>query len=186
MLTTYSYSASVAVTVRMGYLMKFKSPDFLWDTFDVAIWSDIEQGLAITAGSLATLRPLYRDVTRRLGWTDAQTFPTGDHKSSHGWYRTPSSELQKKSGPFSLVSITRVGGEGSPPRSRSSDEVAASVPGPSPIKLRDDLLEESEESKGFNSWRIQVGNRCDEESTVARGITRQTDVFLESSNHRRN
>ena len=167
----------------MGYLMKFKSPDFLWDTLDVAIWSDIEQGLAITAGSLATLRPLYRDVTRRLGWTDVatQTFPTGDHKGSHGWYRTPSNEVQKRTGPFSLVSITRVGEES--PRSSDEERAAAAAARSGPIKLRDDLLEESEENKGFNSWRIQVGDRSDEDLTVAHGITRQTDVFLESRDH---
>lgn len=38
-------------------------------TVDIAIWSTTEQGLAITAGSLATLRPLFRIVGHRLGLT---------------------------------------------------------------------------------------------------------------------
>jgi hypothetical protein len=38
-------------------------------TVDVAIWSTVEQGLAITAGSLATLRPLMKQVNARLGWS---------------------------------------------------------------------------------------------------------------------
>lgn len=180
------HRASIAVTVRMGYLMKFKSPDFLWDTLDVAIWSNIEQGLAITAGSLATLRPLYRDITKRLlGWTDAGTgtFPS-EHKDSRKWYRTPSVEHQKKSGPFSLTSITRVGVEEPRGSAESDKEFAARTGRPVPPKLRDDLVTASEDSKGFNSWRIQVGNRSDDDLTVARGITRQTDVFLESSSHR--
>jgi hypothetical protein len=33
---------------------------------DIAIWSSIEQGLAITAGSLATIRPLFSLVLHRL------------------------------------------------------------------------------------------------------------------------
>lgn len=179
------FSASVAVTVRMGYLMKFKSPDFLWDTLDVAIWSDIEQGLAITAGSLATLRPLYRDITKRLlGWTDAATFPT-DRKDSRGWYRTPSSDNHpKRSGPFSLMTITRVGDEETRRSGESDEELAARMGKPSPIKLRNDLVDANEQNKGFNSWRIQVGGRSDEDLTAAHGITRQTDVFLESSRQR--
>ncbi|KAL1597762.1 hypothetical protein SLS60_008249 [Paraconiothyrium brasiliense] len=180
--------ASVAVTVRMGYLMKFKSPDFLWDTLDVAIWSDIEQGLAITAGSLATLRPLYREITKSLlGWTDANTGPfPSEGKNSRGWYRTPSSDQyhQKKSGPFSLVSMTRAG-DGETRRSGESDEELAARTGkPAPIKLRTDLMDEHEQSKGFNSWRIQVGDRSEEDLTVAHGITKQTDVFLQSSHQR--
>jgi hypothetical protein len=180
------HSASIAVTVRMGYLMKFKSPDFLWDTLDVAVWSDIEQGLAITAGSLATLRPLYRDVTKRLlGWTDAatNTFPS-ERKDSRKWYRTPSVDHHKRSGPFSLVSIARVGDEEMRRSEESDADFAARTGKSSPIILRNDLGGANEENKGFNSWRIQVGDRSEEDLTVAHGITRQTDVFFESSNQR--
>ncbi|ORY60919.1 uncharacterized protein BCR38DRAFT_49229 [Pseudomassariella vexata] len=60
--------ASAGVIVRMPYLTKIKDPDFLWSTTDVAIWSTIEQGLAITAGSLATLRPLIRLAYAKLGY----------------------------------------------------------------------------------------------------------------------
>jgi hypothetical protein len=50
-------------------------------TTDIAIWSTIEQGLAITAGSLATLRPLFFLAMRRLGLT---TQPTGQRPSYGG------------------------------------------------------------------------------------------------------
>lgn len=50
---------------------------------DVAIWSIIEQGLAITATSLATLRPLFKLAGHRLGLASQPTAlrPYG-HKST--------------------------------------------------------------------------------------------------------
>lgn len=80
------YSASAAVVVRFGYVKDFKNPDFLCTcsnqivasrnqfantaldaTLDIAIWSTVEGGLGITAGSLATLRPLFRIISPHLG-----------------------------------------------------------------------------------------------------------------------
>ncbi|KAL4778091.1 hypothetical protein BJX76DRAFT_344165 [Aspergillus varians] len=52
--------ASSAVIVRIPYVKTFRDPDFLYATVEIAIWSNIEAGLGITAGSLATLRPLLR------------------------------------------------------------------------------------------------------------------------------
>lgn len=77
------YSASAAVVVRFGYVKDFKNPDFLCTyngasrnyftnmalgaTLDIAIWSTVEGGLGITAGSLATLRPLFRIIGPKFG-----------------------------------------------------------------------------------------------------------------------
>ncbi|PLB46462.1 putative integral membrane protein [Aspergillus steynii IBT 23096] len=52
--------ASSAVIIRIPYVKTFADPDFLYATVEIAIWSNIETGLGITAGSLATLRPLLR------------------------------------------------------------------------------------------------------------------------------
>ncbi|OJD35828.1 uncharacterized protein BKCO1_15000110 [Diplodia corticola] len=79
--------ASSAVIVRMAYVKDFKDPDFLYATVDIAIWSDTEQGLAITAGSLATLRPLFRLVTSKFGSYGA-TGPNGTPNPS-GHLKTP-------------------------------------------------------------------------------------------------
>ncbi|KAK3940935.1 hypothetical protein QBC46DRAFT_113282 [Diplogelasinospora grovesii] len=62
-------TASAAVVARFAYLQNFRDPDFLYATLDIAIWSTIEQGLAITAASLATLRPLLRAIGYKLGWS---------------------------------------------------------------------------------------------------------------------
>ncbi len=57
--------------------MMFNSADSLilraGATIDIAIWSTTEQGLAITAGSLATLRPLFRRIAAKLGWSTVQS-----------------------------------------------------------------------------------------------------------------
>ncbi|KAJ5947450.1 hypothetical protein N7466_000465 [Penicillium verhagenii] len=52
--------ASSAVIVRLPFVATFAEPDFLYSTYQIAIWSCTEAGLGITAGSLATLRPLLR------------------------------------------------------------------------------------------------------------------------------
>ncbi|KAE8351119.1 hypothetical protein BDV28DRAFT_25488 [Aspergillus coremiiformis] len=74
--------ASVAVLVRMGYVETLRNPDFLCEslaggragshplmltpfldaTAGIEVWSNIETGLGIIAGSLATLRPLVRMI----------------------------------------------------------------------------------------------------------------------------
>ncbi|KAI1421253.1 hypothetical protein F5Y12DRAFT_38429 [Xylaria sp. FL1777] len=71
--------ASIAVVVRLAYIHNFLEPDFLWATVDIAIWSTAEQGLAITAASLATLRPLFRSMAHRFGmWTPRASMPLSD------------------------------------------------------------------------------------------------------------
>ena len=45
---------------------------------NIAIWTSVEQSLAITAGSLATLRPLIRKVGRKLGLASGTTGSTYD------------------------------------------------------------------------------------------------------------
>ncbi|KAL3496302.1 hypothetical protein BJX62DRAFT_193864 [Aspergillus germanicus] len=52
--------ASVAVVIRLPYLKNYADVDFLFSTYQIAIWSIMETGLAIIAGSLITLRPLFR------------------------------------------------------------------------------------------------------------------------------
>ncbi|KAJ5669587.1 hypothetical protein N7462_010657 [Penicillium macrosclerotiorum] len=52
--------ASVAVVIRLPFLRYYADSDFLYSTYQIAIWSIIETGLGIAAGSLITLRPLFR------------------------------------------------------------------------------------------------------------------------------
>ncbi|OJJ63055.1 hypothetical protein ASPSYDRAFT_144837 [Aspergillus sydowii CBS 593.65] len=58
--------ASVAIIIRIPYIMTIHDHDFLSpNNLKIAIWSSIEIGLSITAGSLATLRPLFRTFSSR-------------------------------------------------------------------------------------------------------------------------
>ncbi|KAL7928217.1 hypothetical protein V8C35DRAFT_318684 [Trichoderma chlorosporum] len=101
--------ASAAVVVRFAYVKDFKNVDFLWATIDIAIWSTTEQGLAITAGSLATLRPLFRKIASKLGWSTMRSHvpSTGDiPNGSHG-NRETTGRSKKVRGPFSLATFTR-------------------------------------------------------------------------------
>jgi hypothetical protein len=63
---------SIGTTVRMFYLHTLMDgPDFLYATTDVALWSTVEPGIGITAGSIACLRPLFRIWLWRLGLAEA-------------------------------------------------------------------------------------------------------------------
>lgn len=54
------HRASVATIARVPYASQLLSnPDYLYNFTDLAIWSIVECGIAITASSLATLRPLF-------------------------------------------------------------------------------------------------------------------------------
>ncbi|GME35789.1 hypothetical protein GTA08_BOTSDO09632 [Neofusicoccum parvum] len=86
--------ASAGIIVRMAYVKDFKDPDFLYATVDIAIWSDVEEGLAITAGSLACLRPLFRFVTAKLS-----TYGFGSGNQSGANHKSGTVELSRYSNP---------------------------------------------------------------------------------------
>ncbi|KAL2173764.1 uncharacterized protein P884DRAFT_280763 [Thermothelomyces heterothallicus CBS 202.75] len=65
--------ASAAIVVRMPYLQAIASDEFLYDTVFVAVWSTVEQCLAITAAGLATLQPLVKLIGYKLGLTSRPT-----------------------------------------------------------------------------------------------------------------
>ncbi|KAL6703667.1 hypothetical protein ACN47E_009441 [Coniothyrium glycines] len=81
---------STATVVRMFYIHTLMNgPDFLYATTDVAIWSTVEPGIGITAGCIATLRPLVRHCFWRMGLASA-------HRSGRSHQYTPSSSGRKR------------------------------------------------------------------------------------------
>ncbi|KAJ5972513.1 uncharacterized protein N7479_002431 [Penicillium vulpinum] len=92
--------ASSAVIVRIPFVESFQNPDFLYATYQIAIWSNVEAGLGITAGSLATLRPLLRK------WTGSRSDP--EYSSGFPGGRSRSASRQLGGGenrPFPLGSL---------------------------------------------------------------------------------
>ncbi|KAJ5769484.1 hypothetical protein N7520_004043 [Penicillium odoratum] len=87
--------ASAAVIIRIPFLHDYKDTDFLYATTNISIWSNVEAGLGIAAGSLVTLRPLFR------------------------WFRDPSSvgTRSKRTGgsmPLDSVNVARSGDASGP------------------------------------------------------------------------
>ncbi|KAK8093776.1 Satratoxin biosynthesis SC1 cluster protein 4, partial [Apiospora hydei] len=92
--------ASCAVVARYPYMPRLREvDDFLWATVDIAIWSTVEQGLAITAGSLATLRPLFKHIGYGLGLTTRPSdYGPGGGTNANGYAKqTHHSNVQGRS-----------------------------------------------------------------------------------------
>ena len=144
----------------MAFVMDFKNPDFLYATVDIAIWSDIEQGLAVTAGSLATLRPLWRLLSSRIGLVSSTPSKPSAVRTPQ-WRGVPSNDSRKKLGLFSrTTSLFR--SERGTTRDKEEDYGMGDL---HPMRLRDDLVEEhvaQKMDKGFNTWTIQTGKVSDE------------------------
>ncbi|CAA9956623.1 hypothetical protein PTMSG1_00231 [Pyrenophora teres f. maculata] len=63
---------STGTVIRMAYIHTLvDGPDFLYATTDIAIWSTVEPGIGIAAGSIATLRPFVRHIRASLGLSNA-------------------------------------------------------------------------------------------------------------------
>ncbi|CAI7616625.1 uncharacterized protein N7487_009174 [Penicillium crustosum] len=87
--------ASAAVIIRIPYIPTYQDPDFLYATYQLSIWSNIEAGIGITAGCLTTLRPLIRFF--RDGSSDAtpNSYPLPNHIAG-GFHRSaPSKQMSR-------------------------------------------------------------------------------------------
>ena len=55
--------ACVAASVKVSYLVNYgKTGDFLWDSRNITIWTAVELNVAITAASLACLKPILKKL----------------------------------------------------------------------------------------------------------------------------
>ncbi|KAJ6785976.1 hypothetical protein PWT90_06271 [Aphanocladium album] len=95
--------ASIAVLVRVAYLKNFYDPDFLFATTDIAIWSTIEMGLAITAASCSTLRPLARRLGLSVGFTD---YGSAGSEEVNNELRRPSHPAQRRPSEFGIADFS--------------------------------------------------------------------------------
>lgn len=97
--------------MRIPFVKKLAiTPDFLFETVDVAIWSVMEPSLGIIAGCVATLRPLFKTMgfgkptTQRYGYGSSRygTSATSDRRT-WGFARNTMQKLSD--GPFSPSTI---------------------------------------------------------------------------------
>lgn len=72
--------ACAAAFVKVGYLVNYgKLGDFLWDARDITIWTATELNVGIIAGSLPTLRPIFKNFLGSIyGKGTRKTTPSGD------------------------------------------------------------------------------------------------------------
>ncbi|KAK7224357.1 hypothetical protein V2G26_012360 [Clonostachys chloroleuca] len=84
---TLACVASAATVVRFVYCKDAKYPDFLYATINIVIWSTIEQGVAIMAGSLATLCPLLRQVAQNRGFSSTGPSELKDTRENNSRFK---------------------------------------------------------------------------------------------------
>ncbi|KAL5113697.1 hypothetical protein ACEQ8H_008426 [Pleosporales sp. CAS-2024a] len=105
--------ATAAAMVKLSYVSTYgRSGDWLWDSRNLTIWTVIESNIAIAAGSLPCLKPLFRTI---LGST---YYGRGSRKTD------PSSKYMSK--PYGSGSGS---GSGSGQRSRTYSELHSNTTG---------------------------------------------------------
>ncbi|CAI6336745.1 unnamed protein product [Periconia digitata] len=96
--------ASTATIIRLPYttsLGAYKG-EFLYNTVDFAIWTTVEVGIGITAGSMATLKPLVKSFKLFSSTRGGSTMP---------WSRGTGSKLGDLRGAQQLDELTQSGGK---------------------------------------------------------------------------
>jgi hypothetical protein len=88
LILAFANVGSIATLIRIKAIHQIaSSTDFLYATFDLAIWSSVEIGIAIMAASIATYKPLFRSFLSR-GSTEKRSFI-----STNGGHRLHDSSL---------------------------------------------------------------------------------------------
>ena len=133
---------SIGTIVRMFYLHTLMNgQDFLYATTDVALWSTIEPGIGIAAGSMACLRPLARLWLWKLGLADApqdrrsrtyyQSYSEPKRKDHRGYRRSLSPSDLVPTEAVGTTSIEIFGTrKGSGTRDLSPPEILITAPEP--------------------------------------------------------
>lgn len=132
------FSASSATIIRIPWVHTFNDPDFLCTfpplfpayqidqanplcrldaTVEIALWSNIETGLGITAGSLATLRPLVRHWLGSHSdpnYYDRSPFggPSGSRRIGGGASNNPHHHARSHERPMPLGSLDEAAVQG--------------------------------------------------------------------------
>ncbi|KAJ5238181.1 hypothetical protein N7489_008272 [Penicillium chrysogenum] len=90
--------ASAAVIIRIPYIITYKDPEFLYATYQLSIWSNVEAGIGITAGCLTTFRPLvrfFRDSSSGGLSRTPNSFPLSNNRAAGFRRSVPSQHLSR-------------------------------------------------------------------------------------------
>ena len=84
----HNNSASISTIVRLKLLLNYNSvSDYLYGVANIALWSVVELGSGLIAGSMATLRPLFKFIpflrSSRSGSGKGASAPHGYGNRSH-------------------------------------------------------------------------------------------------------
>lgn len=173
-------SASVAICVQIFYVHKFNDPDFLYATTTLGYWSGVEYGMAIVAGNLATLRPLFLQLSRKFGpaWANKGHVPMPKLKMpkriktvTHGTDSQARRLIHRNSIQRAAARLSIKGGDQDPEYGMGNLR---------PIRLKDEASIHEEHSKSNSekdhpSWRSSDGKLADEENQVGT-ITKTTEI----------
>lgn len=96
--------ACAAAFVKLGYLVNYgKLGDWLWDSRNITIWTAVEMNIGIVAGSLPTLRPLFKRFLGSVYGKGSRKTPTtnayyarGSMKSGNNWRTLSSGRRQEE------------------------------------------------------------------------------------------
>ncbi|KAH7006752.1 hypothetical protein EDB80DRAFT_841889 [Ilyonectria destructans] len=92
--------ASAAAVVKLAYIVNYgKFGDWLWDSYNLTIWSAVELNVGIIAGSLPSLRPIFKRFlgsiygkgTRKATTSGKANYPHGSFLSGKNWQSLPGS-----------------------------------------------------------------------------------------------
>ncbi|CAG8191602.1 unnamed protein product [Penicillium olsonii] len=85
-----------AVIIRIPFVHHYKDREFLYNTYQISIWSNVEAGLGITAGCLTTLRPLVRFLREGSSAGPSRTPPSYPLASNVAGHRSARSKRESR------------------------------------------------------------------------------------------
>lgn len=102
--TDHVIRASIATVIRVIYAKELLYQDeYLYNFYDMAVWSTVECGMALTASSLATLKPLFRKMTIIFSTTrQSSHMHSAEYASRKRGTRQPEDRVDSQKSPASF------------------------------------------------------------------------------------
>ncbi|KAH8732978.1 hypothetical protein GQ44DRAFT_781737 [Phaeosphaeriaceae sp. PMI808] len=161
--------ATVAAIVKLSYITSYgRSGDWLWDSRNLTIWTVVECNVAIIAGSLPALKPLFRSA---LG----STYGRGSRKNTDAnYYSKPygqGSSHRSVSKNYASLTSDKTG---------NTSRVSSGRSSPNPGKTSSESITRLNDKSGFsNMGGIAVTTKVDVNSVHSQ----ERDIYDEGKRH---